>query len=120
MHTYKCHVNLSVALDFCSSFKGKNAIFFPHRGPSSQQRRLQRQTDPLAEASGGNSPTYQRFVGALEHVTDVLAQPRLWRLPTDEAKVINMLYSLDKGENTTQALLLGCSLIETDIISTHA
>lgn len=82
--------------------------------------RLQRQIDPLAEATGDNSPTYQRFVGTLEHITDVLAQPRLWRLPTDEAKVINVLYSLDKGENTIQAVLLGCSLIETDIISTLA
>lgn len=53
----------------------------------------------------GRSTTYQRFVGTLEHITDVLAQSRLWRLPTDEAKVINMLYSLDKGERIQYKLM---------------
>lgn len=53
----------------------------------------------------GRSTTYQRFVGTLEHITDVLAQSRLWGLPTDEAKVINMLYSLDKGERIQYKLM---------------
>ena len=40
----------------------------------------------------------QRLAGTLEHVTDILAQPRLRRLPTDEAKVIDVLYTLEKEE----------------------
>jgi hypothetical protein len=48
--------------------------------------------------------TYQRLAGTLEHVTNVLAQPRLWRLPADEAKVINMLYTLDERKKCKQQL----------------
>lgn len=50
---------------------------------------------PLAGILGRNNhTTYQRFTGTLEHVTDVLAQARLWGLPTDKAKVVHMLYAL--------------------------
>lgn len=54
---------------------------------------------------GRRQPTYQRFVGTLEHITDVLAQPRLQRLPADEAKVIHMLYPLHEGKETQAALM---------------
>lgn len=58
---------------------------------------------PLAQGCGreladSSHTTYQRLAGTLEHVTDILAQPRLWRLPTDEAKVIDVLYTLEKEE----------------------
>lgn len=48
--------------------------------------------------------TYQRFTGTLEHIADILAQPRFHRLPTDKAKVINVLYTLDGRKNTIWGL----------------
>lgn len=54
---------------------------------------------PVSEILGRNNhATYQRCIGTLEHVTDVLAQPRLWGFPTDEAKVVHMLYALTGKE----------------------
>lgn len=50
------------------------------------------------EQRDSNHTTYQRFTGTLKHVADILAQPRLWWLPTDKAKVINMLYTLAEGK----------------------
>lgn len=50
------------------------------------------------ELAGNNHTTYQRFAGALEHITDILAQPGLCWLPTDEAKMINMFYTLRGGK----------------------
>lgn len=62
-----------------------------------------RDESPISRTCGqepvdSSHPTYQRFAGTLEHVTDILAQPGLRQLPTDKAKVINMLYTLEKEE----------------------
>lgn len=48
--------------------------------------------------------TYQGLAGTLEHIANVLAQPRLWGLPTDETKVINVLYALDKREEEQHSI----------------